>query len=186
MSLIDNKKASLKQRIQTYLIRSYYDGYELQYYFTEQQQIMMFEKLLSCDENFSQEWEKGVYCKPMNKNETLYLSPYIKKQSSTKKIYRKVCSHINNNKLTNGAKNLLKSYMIEYAQNYTISENYRMEQIFCGIFHQENKRKDQYISQVSERAREPRLEDEIRSYLGTNGGKKTRKRRFKTRKNRVK
>ena len=61
-----------------------------------------------------------------------------------------------------------------------------MEQIFCRIFHQENKRKDQYISQVSERAREPRLEDEIRSYLGTNGGKKTRKRRFKTRKNRVK
>ena len=173
------KNASLENKIKKYLKESYYTGYDLDEYFTEENQKMMFEKLLNCDEEFRQKWESGSYCEPEVPSETMYLSSYITKHSYTKKIFRKCSPYKINKKLTKGAKNLLKGYMIEYSQNQTISLNDKLSQIFCGILQQSYNRREQYISQIGERTKEPVLSEEIRSYIRPpNGGKKS-KRRFK-------
>lgn len=177
--------ASLKYRIKFYLEYSYYRGYDLERYFTEKNQIMMFEKLLKCDEEFKQQWESGSYCQPVDPAHTIMLADYETIKSDAKKFYRQICGYKINNKLTEGAKNLLKGYMIKYSQNYHVSVDDRLSQIFCGILRQENERR---TSQLVERVREPGLTRLIRSYEGKNevknGGKKS-KRRFK-RKNLVK
>ena len=48
------EKGNLETNIKNYLNCSYSLGYNLTSYFTEKQQIIMFERLLSCDANFKQ------------------------------------------------------------------------------------------------------------------------------------
>lgn len=169
-----NNNASLENRIKTYLRESYYTGYDLDPYFTENNQIMMFEKLLKCDEEFKREWESGSYCEPTIPSETMYLSPYITKQSYTKKIFRKCSSYKINNKLTKGAKNLLKGYMIKYSQNEEMNNDEKIEQMFCGILRQANERRISQIGLPNDLLREISSYEEKRKYGG-----KTSKRRFK-------
>jgi hypothetical protein len=109
----------------------------------------------------------------------MYLSRYISKKSIYKKATRKLCKHKYNNKLTKGAKNLLQGYMIEYSQDQTKSIHEKMNEIFCGIFSNINKREEDAINEAVTKSTlhiyEPGVEDIIHSYLGkkTNGGKKT-------------
>ena len=80
MFVFPKGKESLEKRIQLYLKQSYYTGYELNNYFTKEQQIKMFEQLLKGDSHFKQQWYKGTYVTPNVQNETMYLSPYIQKK----------------------------------------------------------------------------------------------------------
>ena len=172
-----NRNASLERKIKKYLTESYYTGYELNPYFTENNQIMMFEQLLKCDEEFKQEWESGSYCKPEVPNETMFLSPYVTKQSNVKKIFRKCFPYKFNNKLTKGAKNLLKAYMIRYSQSGSYKEKeQRMKQIFCGIFERLHERREQYINKVEDKV-PYELAREIRGFIGPSpsGGKKSKR-----------
>jgi hypothetical protein len=135
----------------------------------------MFERLLSCDTNFKQEWESGVYSIPEDPKHTMYLSPYIKKQSTTKKLSRKINNYIFNNKLTKGAKNLLEDYMRTYSIDIIQNKNMdsKMEEIFCGIFKQISDRKASYIEKKMPIVE---LSEQIKSYGGTKR-KRARKRR---------
>ena len=161
-----SKKASLKTKIYEYLINSYHIGYEMNNFFTEKDQIIMFEKLLFNDTNFRFQWKNGFYNIPKVATETMYLSCYIKNQSNVKKISRKILNYTFNNKLTNGAQNLLQGYMIEYSQNLSENINIRMNQIFCGIFESVNKRKQNYITKITEKVPKEIKDHEIMSYVG--------------------
>ena len=50
-------KGNLETKVNNYLIYSYTNGYNLDMFFTQKDQIIMFERLLSCDPIFKQEWE---------------------------------------------------------------------------------------------------------------------------------
>jgi hypothetical protein len=143
------KFLALEPKIRNYIEKSYYDGYNLNYFFTEDEQGMMFDRLLSCDKNFKKDWKNGMYSVPEDPNHKMYFSTYIKKQSSVKKFSRTMQKYSHNNKLTKGAKNLLEMYMREYAQKYINIDaddnsgvpNYKIEKmnniiykIFCGIY----------------------------------------------------
>jgi len=134
-------KGNLVTNVRNYLQCSYNLGYDLDLYFSKNQQITMFERLLSCDASFKQEWESGTYSIPENPAHTMYLSKYIKRQSLTKKLSRKIGNYVYNKKLTRGGKNLLQAYMIKHSQDKT-----NMEDMFCGIFKQISDRKKSYIS----------------------------------------
>ena len=149
-SHLPEKKKKLETNIINYLKFSYYHGYDLDLFFTEKQKITMFERLLNCDVSFNQEWKSGVYSIPENSKETMRNAKYIKKQSATKKLSRKISKYISNNKLTEGAKNLLKAYMIKQSQEYMEEGkdrniDIRMEKMFCGIFEQISDRKKRIL-----------------------------------------
>ena len=106
------------------------------------------------------------------------MAEYETIQSPIKQIYRQICPYKINKKLTEGAKNLLKGYLIKYSQMSSPStENDILSQIFCGIIGQEHKRREQYISQIEDKLPDE-LAREMRGFLGPSGGKKS-KRRFK-------
>ena len=71
------KKGNLLTNINNYLTCSYYLGYNLDLYFTQNHQIIMFERLLSCDASFKQDWEIGAYSIPEDSAHTMYSSSYI-------------------------------------------------------------------------------------------------------------
>jgi HEPN domain-containing protein len=182
------EKGNLETNVRNYLTCSYYLGYDLDLYFTEKHQIIMFERLLSCDTIFKQEWENGVYSIPEDPTHTMSLSLYIKKQSSIKKLSRKINKYTSNHKLTEGAKNLLQAYMIKNSQEYTgegkdRNMNTRMEEMFCGIMKQISDRKKSYITK--------KLPDdvatEIEKYVSSGGTKRKRfaktKKRYRSTKN---
>ena len=54
-------------------------------------------------------------------------------------------SYVYFGKLTEGAKNMLQGYMIEYSQDLTKSTDKKMGEIFCGIFSNIKKRKKDII-----------------------------------------
>jgi hypothetical protein len=145
----------------------------------------MFTRLLSCDANFKQEWETGVYSIPEDPSHTMYLSAYIKKQSALKKISRKINNYVYNEKLTKGAKNLLESYMRGYSTIQNKNMDSKMEEMFCGIFKQISDRKESYVTKATKELPDE-LAKEITGYLA--GGTKRKrckvKTRVKTRKNR--
>lgn len=179
------KNASLKTKINKYLIETYHNGYDLDIYFTNNDQIMMFEKLLDCDINFKEKWTKGLYVTPEDNTSTRFLSPYITKKSISKRLSRKLFKHTYYGKLTEGSKNLLQGYMIEYSQEQTTSIDEKMNKIFCGIFSNIDKREQAVINKaISKSTRhiyESGVEDIIYSYLHKkkNGGNKTRKKWWK-------
>lgn len=113
---INIKNATLKTQIEKYLIESYHVGYDLDNYFTNENQIIMFEKLLQRDLHFTKKWTKGFYVIPEDNRKTMYLSSYISKKSIVKRASRKIFKHEYYGKLTKGAKNLLQGYMIDYIQ----------------------------------------------------------------------
>jgi len=165
-------KSNLVTNVQNYLNCSYNLGYDLDAYFSKNQQITMFEKLLSCDATFKQEWESGEYYIPEDRMYTMHMSSYTKKQSSVKKLSRKISNYTFNNKLTEGAKNLLQAYMIKNSQEYSQegkdrNMNTRTEEMFCGIFKNINDRKESYIDKIAPNSD---LKKEITSYLS--GGTK--------------
>lgn len=180
------EKGNLETNIKNYLNCSYSLGYNLNSYFSEKQQIIMFERLLSCDTNFKQEWENGLYSIPEDPTKTMYLASYIKKQSTAKKLSRKLSTYIYNEKLIEGAKNLLQGYMIELSQDYTQDKkrnmNTTMEEMFCGIMKQIKDRKQSYVEQKVP----VELAHEITGYGGTKRktrnkkNKKNKKKRNKT------
>lgn len=170
------KKASLESRLKFYLKHSYYKGYDLNRYFTEENQITMFERLLECDEEFKQQWESGSYCQPVDPTYTERMAEYETIQSPIKQFYRQICPYRINKKLTEGAKNLLKGYMIKYSQNDDVDDD-KLAQIFCGILKQANKRREKYISQIEDKLPDD-IVREMRGFLGPSGGKKS-KSRFK-------
>ena len=129
-----NKNASLKTRLNRYLNESYYVGYDLDEFFTNKNQVMMFDKLIKCDANFKEKWTKGIYVIPENINSTRYLSSYINKKSFLKNASRKLLRYKYNDKLTKGAKNLLQGYMIEYSQDRIFTIDEKMDKLFCSIF----------------------------------------------------
>jgi len=180
-------KGNLEINIRNYLTCSYDLGYDLDSYFTKSQQIKMFDRLLSCDTNFKEEWESGMYSIPEDPLQTTRLSSYIKIQSRSKKLSRKMTRHIYDNKLTEGAKNSLQHYMIRESQEYMKEGkdrdiDKRMKEIFCGIYKQINDRKQSVLSKkVPEE-----LAKEIFAFLPKGGKtkrKKTKKRNRKTLKN---
>lgn len=141
-------KGSLETKVRNYLIYSYYNDYDLGKYFTEKDQIIMFERLLSCDATFKEEWEKGAHSVPEDPTHTMYLSPYIKKYSSARSFSRKISKHTYNNMLKKGAKNLLKAYMrnheIDYMRNKDMDT--KIDEMFCGIFKSIDDRKRRILS----------------------------------------
>lgn len=170
-------KGNLETNIRNYLRCSYYLGYNLDSYFTQNQKIIMFERLLSCDADFKQEWENGVYSVPQDPAHTMYLSPYIKKQSALKKLSRKINNYTYNKKLTEGAKNLLQEYMRSHSTIQNKNMDSKMEEIFCGIFKQINDRKESYIKKATKKFPYD-VEKEITGYLvGGTKRKRTRKNR---------
>jgi hypothetical protein len=172
-------KGNLKTNIINYLNCSYYLGYNLDNYFTQKQQITMFERLLSCDKSFKQEWESGMYSIPEESKNSMYLSKFVKKQSLVKKLYRKTIKYISNQKLTNGAQNLLEAYMRTYSTNQNTNANNKMKEIFCGIFTHISERKESYLTKKVP----DDVVKEITGYLG--GGTKRKnftKTKLKTRK----
>jgi hypothetical protein len=171
-SHLPEKTKKLETNIINYLKFSYYHGYDLDLFFTEEQKITMFERLLNCDVSFNQEWKSGVYSIPENPKETMRLSSYIKKQSATKKLSRKISNYISNNKLTEGAKNLLKAYMIKQSQEYMEEGkdrniDSRMEKMFCGIFKQISERKRTDLSK--------KVPEDVAKGIFTFGGTKRKK-----------
>lgn len=172
------KKGNLLTNVNNYLTCSYYLGYNLDSFFTQNHQIIMFERLLSCDASFKQDWEIGAFSIPEDPSHTMYSSSYIKKQSHIKKLSRRVHSYIYNNKLTKGAKNLLQAYMINYSQDSSKNIDAKMEEMFCGILKQVNDRKDSYLSKLVPSD----LTTEIKEYLPQGGGKIKRKTKPKTKK----
>lgn len=99
----------------------------------------------------------------------MYLSLYIKKQSTLKKTNRQLVKYVYSGKLTKGAENLLKGYMIEYSQNQIETIDEKMDDIFCGIFSNINKRKqdiiNKAISKSTKRQEVYGIYDNIYSYL---------------------
>ena len=170
-------KGNLETNVRNYLNCSYHLGYDLDNYFTQKHQITMFERLLSCDTSFKQEWESGVYSIPEDPAHTMYLSPYTKKQSLTKKLSRKINKYIYNKKLTKGAKNLLEAYMRTYSTVQNQNMNSKMEEIFCGIFTEIKNRKKSYLSKKLP----DELTKEIELYV-PGGTKRKRVTKTKTRK----
>ena len=192
MFLSPRKTDSIKKRVNMYLQQSYYTGYNLDY-FTDEQKIKMFEKLLKCDSNFNQQWYSGFYVTPEDPTQTMYSSSYIKKQSILKNTNRRLFRYVYSSKLTKGAENLLQGYMIEYSQNQTKTVDEKMDEIFCGIFSAENRRKQDIINKAirkSTKNQEIRgIYDNIKSYIGS-GNNKTKFKKYKiknkvTRKNKV-
>ena len=163
------KNDSLKIKINMYLIDSYYVGYDLDNYFTNKEQIIMFERLLKCEPIFKQQWKRGFYVIPEVETETMYLSPYIKKQSTFKKTSRKMFKYTYFGKLTKGSQNLLKGYMIESSQTQIKTIDEKMNEIFCGIFYNISKRNQEDTNTTIIKAiltlHEPGIEYIIRSYL---------------------
>jgi hypothetical protein len=108
----------------------------------------------------------------------MYLSPYIKKQSTIKNLSRKINNYIFNNKLTKGAKNLLEDYMRTYSIDIIQNKNMdtKMAEIFCGIFKQISDRKTSYIEKKMPIVE---LSEQIKAYGGTKRKRfsKNRKRR---------
>jgi len=182
-------KGNLETNIRNYLNCSYHLGYDLDSYFTKKNQIIMFGRLLSCYANFKQEWENGIYSIPQDPAHTMHLSPYIKKQSALKKLSRKINNYTYNEKLTEGAKNLLQDYMRTYSQGYMQDENKnidsKIKEMFCGIFKQISDRKESYVTKATKELPDE-VAKEITGYLagGTKIKVKTKKTRMKTRKNR--
>jgi len=150
-SVLPAKTKNIETNIRNYLTCSYNMGYDVDSYFTAPQQIKMFERLLSCDKIFEQEWKDGMYSVPEDPAHTMYLSSYVKKQSYSRKLSRKIRKHIYKQKLTKGAKNVLEAYMREQSQesmNEGAERNMdaRMEKMFCGIFTQIRDRKQSDLS----------------------------------------
>jgi len=150
-AVLPSQTKNIETNIRNYLTHSYTMGYDLDMYFTAPQQVKMFERLLSCDTDFKQQWESGVYSVPEDPKSTMYLSSYIKKQSAIKKYSRKIRKHTSKQKLTQGAKNVLEAYMREQSQesmNEGAERNIdaRMEKMFCGIFTQIRDRKKNDLS----------------------------------------
>jgi hypothetical protein len=134
----------------------------------------MFDRLLSCDTTFKEDWETGTYSIPEDTKHKTMLSKYIKKQSTAKKLARKINNYIYNKKLIKGAKNLLQAYMIQHSQEYMEEGkdmDKRIEEMFCGIFKQISIRKKSYIDKI---AVDSDAKGEITSYLSAG----TRKKRF--------
>jgi hypothetical protein len=187
MFLSPKKKDSIETRVNIYLQQSYHTGYNLDY-FTDEQKIKMFEKLLKCDSNFNQQWQSGFYVTPEDPTNTMYLSSYIKKQSILKKTNRRLFRYVYSGKLTKGAENLLKGYMIEYSQNQTKTIDEKMNEIFCGIFSAVNKRKQDIINTAIRKSTNNQeisgIHDNIKSYYGS-GINKT-KTKFKIKKYKIK
>lgn len=171
-SVLPEKTKNIETNLINYLTCSYDMGYDLDPFFTEKQQITMFERLLKCDVSFNQEWKSGVYSIPENPKETMRMATYTKNQSATKKLSRKISNYISNNKLTEGAKNLLKAYMIKQSQEY-INEgknrniDTRMEKMFCGIFKQISERKRTDLSK--------KVPEDVAKGIFTFGGTKRKK-----------
>jgi hypothetical protein len=187
MFLSPKQKDSIQKRVNMYLQQSYHTGYKLDY-FTDDQKIKMFEKLLKCDSNFNQQWYSGVYVTPEDPNNTMYLSSYIQKQSNLKKTNRRLFRYVYSGKLTKGAENLLQGYMIEYSQNQTKTIDEKMNEIFCGIFSAVNKRKQDTINTAINKSTNHQeikeIYDNIKSYYGS-GINKT-KTKFKIKKYKIK
>jgi hypothetical protein len=76
-AVLPSKTKNIETNIRNYLTHSYHHGYDVDSYFTAPQQIKMFERLLSCDKIFEQEWESGAYSVPEDPKSTMYLSSYI-------------------------------------------------------------------------------------------------------------
>ena len=150
-AILPPKTKNIKTNIRNYLTCSYDMGYDLDKYFTEKDQTTMFERLLSCDIDFKQQWESGAYSVPADPAQTMYLSTYTTQYSSIKKYSRKIRKHTSKQKLTKGAKNVLEAYMREQSQE-SMNEgaernmNARMEKMFCGIFSQIRERKQSDLS----------------------------------------
>lgn len=183
-SILPEKTKNIEKNIRNYLTCSYDLGYNLDNYFTEPQQTKMFERLLSCDASFNQDWKNGVYSIAENPEQTMYLSTYIKKQSAAKKLSRKITKYSNTSKkLSKGAKSLLEDYMRENTKDF-IAEgkernlDTRIEEMFCGIFTQIKSRKQSYV----EKKVPEDVANIIREYTEKKGGTK-RKHLKKTRKN---
>ena len=179
-SVLPEKTKILATNLRNYLTCSYHLGYDLDNYFTQKQQKIMFERLLYCDTVFRQEWENGVYSIPENSAHTMFLSKYIKKQSEAKKLSRKISRPVYNEKLSKGAKNLLQAYMIKNTQEYIKEDKDRnmdtkIEEMFCGIMRQIGDRKKSY---VEKKVPIPELIDEIDKYVPPSGG--TKRNRCKT------
>jgi hypothetical protein len=118
----------------------------------------------------------------------MHLSQYIKKQSALKKLSRKINNYTYNEKLTEGAKNLLQDYMRTYSQGYMQDENKnidgKIKEMFCGIFKQISDRKESYVTKATKELPDE-VAKEITGYLA--GGTKTRrKNKVKTKKTRMK
>lgn len=177
-------KGNLETKVNNYLIYSYTNGYRLDMFFTQKDQIIMFERLLSCDPIFKQEWENGVYSVPENPANTMYMATYIKRQSIPKKLFRKI-NNTFKNKLNKGAKNLLEAYMIQQSQEFTKegpsrNVNTRIKNMFCGIFKQIEDRKEMYLGKKVP-------EDTVKEITGyISGGTKRYTKKKKKRKTRKK
>lgn len=177
-------KGNLETKVNNYLIYSYTNGYRLDMFFTQKDQIIMFERLLSCDPIFKQEWENGVYSVPENPANTMYMATYIKRQSIPKKLFRKI-NNTFKNKLNKGAKNLLEAYMIQQSQEFTKegpsrNVNTRIKNMFCGIFKQIEDRKEMYLGKKVP-------EDTVKEITGyISGGTKRNTKKKKKRKTRKK
>ncbi len=175
-------KGDLELNIRNYLICSYSLGYDLDNYFTKNQQVIMFERLLSCDATFKQEWENGFYSIPEDPSHTTQLSPYIKKESSVKKLYRKMNKYTSSkNKLNKGSKNLLQAYMIKNSQEFTEEGkdrniDTRMEKMFCGIIKQIRDRKTRILSKKVPQE----VANEIFTFVPKGGTKRKRSLKTKT------
>jgi hypothetical protein len=184
-SILPEKTKNIEKNIRNYLTCSYDLGYNLDNYFTEPQQTKMFERLLSCDVSFNQDWKNGVYSIPENPEQTMYLSTYIKKQSAAKKLSRKITKYSNTSKkLSKGAKSLLEDYMRENTKDF-IAEgkernlDTRIEEMFCGIFTQIESRKQSYV----EKKVPEDVANIIREYTEKKSAGTNRKHLKKTRKN---
>jgi hypothetical protein len=186
-SQLPKKTKIIETNIQNYLTCSYHHGYNLNLYFSEKQQIIMFERLLSCDANFKDDWENGVYSIPEDPSQTMHLSRYIKMQSATKKFSRKISKYIYQKNLTKGAKNLLQAHMIKQSQDYMQDENRnidsKMKEMFCGIFKNIDDRK----KNILETKLPSDAVNEIFTFIPRGGTKRSRfiKTKLQTRKKRA-
>ena len=122
----------------------------------------------------------GVYSVPENPAHTMYLAPYVKRQSISKKLFRKINNTFN--KLNKGAKNLLEAYMIQQSQDFmregpTRNVNTRIKNMFCGIFKKIDERKEMYLGK---KVPEDTVK-EITGYISC-GTKRNTKKKRKTRK----
>jgi len=174
-------KGNLENKVNNYLNYSYGIGYNLDMFFTQKDQLVMFERLLSCDPIFKQEWENGFYSVPEDPAHTMYLAPYVKRQSISKKIFRKI-NNTFNKKLNKGGKNLLEAYMIQNSQDFmregaNKNVNAKIQEMFCGIFKQIGQRKEMYLGKKVP-------EDTVKEITGyiSGGTKRNTKKKRKTRK----
>jgi hypothetical protein len=104
--------------IEEYFDTCYYIGYELDLFFTVNQQILLYNASIEYDDKFREDYYSGLYYFSEDKYCNLYFPKYITKKSWLKAFTRYYFPNLNNNIITYGQQNCLQKKLMNYASKY--------------------------------------------------------------------